>query len=316
VSAWRPSSPGPARDRAPGRARSPAGAGPDTLPKTLAALVNLPEPKPAAAGSRPRCRLGGRLHLDRPAAEPEGEQGPRPALDRDPLPKTLAKIHGEGFHLVTGQRPAAAPEGEQGPRPALDRDTLPKALAALVNRAAPGRLVLIPLHGTPGPRQSPRASKVPGRRWTGTPSRRPSRRWSTSRSPSPPWLVRGPGFGLAAVFPWTGQNPSRPVDPEPAPRKGLPPGDRPAASGRARGRARSPAGAGSGHPPEGPRGAGQPRGARPVDPGTAPRDTRPAARGRAPKRTRPALDLDPLPEPKPAAAGSRSRCRLGRASTW
>ena len=42
------------------------------LPKALAALVNLPEPKPAAAGSRPRCRLGGRLHLDRPEPEPPG----------------------------------------------------------------------------------------------------------------------------------------------------------------------------------------------------------------------------------------------------
>ena len=82
---------------------------------------------PAAAGSRSRCRLGGRRHLD---------------------------------------RPAAAPQGEQGPRPALDRDTLPKALAALVNRAAPGRLVLIPLHGTPGQRPAAAIEGEPGQRWT------------------------------------------------------------------------------------------------------------------------------------------------------
>ena len=116
----------------------------------------------------------------------------------------LSPLHAKGFHLVTGQRPAAEPEGEQGPRPALDRDTLPKALAALVNRAAPGRLILAPLHGTPGQRPAAEPQSEPGRRWT----------WTPSRSPSPPRLVRGPGVGLG----------------------GLPPGDRPATSDRAPGR--------------------------------------------------------------------------------
>ena len=126
---------------------SPAGAGPDTLPKALAALVNLPEPKPAAAGSRPRCRLGGRRHLD---------------------------------------RPAAAPEGEQGPRPALDRDTLPKALAALDTLPEPGRLILAPLHAKGFHLVTGQRSSAPGRTLPAldlTPSRRPSRRWSTCRSP-------------------------------------------------------------------------------------------------------------------------------------
>ena len=89
---------------------NPAGVGPDTLPKALAALDTLPEP--------------GRLILaplhgtpgQRPAAEPQGEQGPRSALDRDPLPKPLAKIHGEGFHLVTSQQRATEPQGEPGRR--------------------------------------------------------------------------------------------------------------------------------------------------------------------------------------------------------
>ena len=87
----------------------------------------------------------------------------------------LSPLHAKGSHLVTGQRPAAEPEGEQGPRPALDRDTLPKALAALVNRAAPGRLILAPLHGTPGQRPAAEPQGEPCRRWTWTPSRRPSR---------------------------------------------------------------------------------------------------------------------------------------------
>jgi hypothetical protein len=38
----------------------------------------------------------------------------------------LIPLHAKGFHLVTGQRPAAEPQGEQGPRPALDLDTLPE----------------------------------------------------------------------------------------------------------------------------------------------------------------------------------------------
>ena len=82
---------------------------------------------PAAAGSRSCRRLGGRRHPDRPAAEPQGEQGPRPALDRD---------------------------------------TLPKPLATLVNLPEPGRLILTPFHGTSGQRPAAEPQGEPGRRWT------------------------------------------------------------------------------------------------------------------------------------------------------
>jgi len=78
----------------------------------------------------------------------------------------LIPLHAKGFHLVTGQRPAAAPQGEQGPRPALDRDTLPKPLATLVNLPEPARLILAPLHGTPGQRPAAAIEGEPGRRWT------------------------------------------------------------------------------------------------------------------------------------------------------
>ena len=134
----------------------------------------------------------------------------------------LVPLHGEGFHLVNGQRqsPRASPAGA-GP------DTLPE----LVNLSEPGqRWTWIPsrsrspagagprstgegFHLVNGQRQSPRASPAgagpdtlpelvnlaePGQRWT----------WIPSRSRSPPRLVRGPGFGLAAVFTWTGQRQS------------------------------------------------------------------------------------------------------------
>jgi len=283
---------------------------PRASPPAALDLDPLPEPKPAAAGSRPRIRLGGRLHLDRPAASARAPgRAPPAALDLDPLPEPKPAAAGSsGQRQSPRANPASAgpghPPGAGQPRGARPVDPGPAPRGGLhLDRPAPepqgepagsaGPDPLAKIHGegfhldrpaaeieVDGQRQSPRASPPAALDLDPLPEPKPAAAGSRPRIrlggrlhlDRPAASARAPGRAPPAALD---------LDPLPEPK--------PAAagsSGQRQSPRANPASAGPGHPP----GAGQPRGARPVDPGPAPRG---------------GLHLDrPAPEPQGEPAGS------------